>query len=181
MLIAASLIAMMGLAIYAAFARGVAVWELGNKTDKQEREIRFALDKIATELRNSFDFSRVVFGGTKGQVTFSTYIDTGAATEKPRAEPGKVTYFFDSARNTLFRIQERYVDFFQEERPQPKELISRLADFEIGYYYFDAVKSTCGWMDSWEDRNGFPLGVRISLKANCGGEEKSFVKTVYFP
>lgn len=181
LLITTSLIAMMGLAIYAAFAKGVAVWELCNETDKQEKEIRFALDKMAAELRNSFNFSRIVFGGTKGQIEFSTYIVMHPATEGPRTELGRVTYFFDPAQNTLLRIQERYVDIFQEERPEPKEFIAQLTGFEFGYYYFDAAKNVYDWMDSWEDRNDLPLGVRITLKAKDNGEEKSFVKTAYFP
>ncbi len=180
LLITTSLIAMMGLAIYAAFAKGVAVWELGNETDKQEKEIRFALDKMAAELRNSFNFSRIVFGGTKEQIEFSTYIVTHPATEGSRTEPGRVTYFFDPARNALLRIQERYVDIFQEERPEPKEFIAQLTGFEFGYYYFDPANNVYGWMDSWEGRNDLPLGVKINLKLKDGAEERSFVKTVYF-
>jgi prepilin-type N-terminal cleavage/methylation domain-containing protein len=181
LLIVTSIIALIGMAVFAAFSRGVAVWELGQKIDKKEPEVRFALEKIAAELRNSFDLSGIAFAGAKEQLSFSTYIDTGASTEEPRQEPGKVTYFFDGNDGALLRTQERYTEIFREGRPGPKKFISGLTGFEFGYYYFDPAKKSYGWMDSWEGGSGRPLGVRISLKFKDGEEERSFVKAVYFP
>ncbi len=181
LLIVTSLIALIGLAVFTAFSRGIAVWDLAQKTDKKEPEVRFALEKMATELRNSFDFSGIAFTGIKEQLSFSTYIDAGAATGDPRREPGKVTYIFDGNAGALLRIQERYIDIFREERPSPKKFISGLTGFGFGYYYFDPAKNSYGWMDSWEGRGDRPLGVRISLKFKSGEEERSLVKAVYFP
>jgi prepilin-type N-terminal cleavage/methylation domain-containing protein len=180
-LVTVSIVAMMGLAVYSAFAKGVAVWELGGRIDEREREIRFALENIATELRNSFYFSGIGFGGTKEQVWFPAYIKTGGAAGRPRVEPGRVAYYFDGAKNALQCIQKNYIDIFREESPPAKEVIPDITGLEFGYYNQNITKKSYEWADSWQGRGGRPLGVRISVNAKVAGEEKKFVKTVYFP
>ena len=180
-LVTVSIVAMMGLAIYAVFARGVAVWELGGRIDERERDIRFALEKIVTELRDSFSFSGIDFGGTKEQIWFPSYINTGSVTGKPRIEPGRAAYYFDGAKNALQCIQKSYIDMFREESPPAKEVIPGVTGLEFGYYYQNITKKSYEWADSWEGKGGRPLGVRISVKAKVGEEEKKFVRTVYFP
>jgi len=192
LLITASLIALMGLAIYATFARGVAVWERGSETDVIEQETRFGLEKMAKELRNSFKFSRIEFSGTKDAISFPTYVNpvryslsngvnTADIAQTPKWEIGRINYFYDSSKKSFFCREASYIDLFQDDLPKAREIVSQVNDLEISYYFFDAIGKTYKWKDSWSDKKDFPLGVRISLTVGSGEDEKEFVKTVYLP
>jgi len=181
LLITTSLIALMGLAIYSTFARGVTIWERGNKTNIGEQEARFILDSLAKELRNSFKFSGVEFSGTKSGISFPTYVNTAGIAQDPKWEVGKVSYFYDSGKKSFFRRQASYIDLFQEDLPEAKEVVFQVEDLEISYYFFDTIGKTYNWKDSWADKENFPLGVRIALTVGTGEGEEKFVKTIYLP
>lgn len=184
LLITTSLIALMGLAIYATFARGTMVWQRVGKTNIIEREVRFTLQSLAKELRNSFKFAGIKFSGTKEQISFPTYINTAGIAETPRWEVGRVNYFFDSSKKSFFRRQESYVDLFQSGRPDAKEVVPQVKDLEIRYYYFDVNDKKYKWKDIWDDKEIFPLGVKIALMVGSNEDnedEEEFVKTVYLP
>jgi len=181
LLITTSLIALMGLAIYSTFARGVMVWERGSKTDIVEQEARFTLQNLAKELRNSFKFSGIKFSGTKDAISFPTYVNTARVGEAPKWEIGRVSYFYDSSKKSFFCREASYVDLFQDDLPKAREIVSQVNDLEINYYFFDAIGKTYKWKNSWSDKETFPLGVRIALTTGSGEEGKEFVKTVYLP
>lgn len=181
LLITASLIALMGLAIYATFARGLAVWERGNKADIAEEELRFGLEKMAKELRSSFNFSGIEFKGSEDEISFPTYVNTAHIAGTPSWEVGEVSYSYDSKKKSFFRKEASYIDLFQDELPEREEIIPQIKDLEISYYFFDAIGRTYKWKDSWADKESFPLGVRVALTIESGEDEKEFVKTVYLP
>ncbi|MBL7085414.1 MAG: prepilin-type N-terminal cleavage/methylation domain-containing protein [Candidatus Omnitrophica bacterium] len=181
LLITTSLIALMGLAIYSTFARGVMVWDRGGKTNIVEREVKFTLQSLAKELRSSFKFSGIEFKGTKNEISFPTYVNTAGIAEAPKWEVGRVSYFFDSEKNTFSRWQKNYIDLFQPEKPEAEKVIPQIKDLDIRYYYFDAIGKAYKWKDSWSGKQDFPLGVRIELTTLSDEKEQKFVKTVYLP
>ena len=181
LLITTSLIALMGLAIYSTFARGVMVWERGSKTDVVEQEAMFSLQSLAKELKNSFKFSGIKFSGTKDGVFFPTYVNTARVGEAPKWEIGRVSYFYDSSKKSFFCREASYVDLFQDDLPKAREIVAQVNDLEINYYFFDAIAKTYKWKNSWSGKETFPLGVRIVLTIGSGEEGKEFVKTVYLP
>jgi len=181
LLITTSLIALMGLAIYSAFARGVTVWQRGNKTDVAEQEVRFVLENLAKELRNSFKFSGIEFEGTKNVISFPIYVNTAGIAQDPKWEVGRISYFYGSSKKSFFRMEASYIDLFQDDLPKAKEILSQVNDLEISYYFFDIIGKTYNWKDSWTDKENFPLGVKIKLLAGTGKDEKEFIKTVYLP
>jgi len=181
LLITTSLIALMGLAIYSTFVRGVMVWDRGSKTNIVEREVRFSLQSLAKELRSSFKFSGIEFKGTKNEISFPTYVNTAGIAQAPKWEVGRVSYFFDSKKNTFSRWQKSYIDLFQDDLPKAREIVSQVNDLEINYYFFDTIGKTYKWKNSWSDKENFPSGIRIVLTIGSGEEEKEFVKTVYIP
>ncbi|MBL7085422.1 MAG: prepilin-type N-terminal cleavage/methylation domain-containing protein [Candidatus Omnitrophica bacterium] len=181
LLITASLIALMGLAIYSTFARGIAVWERGGMTDVIEQETRFGLEKMAKELRNSFKFSGIKFSGTKNDVSFPTYVNIAGIGEAPKWEVGEVSYFYSSKKKSFFRKKANYVDLFQDDEPEAEEMVSQINNLEISYYFFDPIGKSYKWKDSWDGKESFPLGVKISLTVGSGEDEKEFIKTVYLP
>ena len=179
LLITTSLIALMGLAIYSTFARGVMVWDRGSKTNIVEREVRFTLRSLAKELRSSFKFSGIEFKGTKNEISFPTYVNTAGIAQAPKWEVGRVSYFFDSKKNTFSRWQKSYIDLFQPEKPEAEKVIPQIKDLGIKYYYFSAKDKMYIWKDSWDDKENFPLGVKMTLTIGSGEDEKEFIKTVY--
>ena len=181
LLITTSLIALMGLAIYSVFARGVMVWGRGGVINKVEQEVRFTLQSLAKELRNSFKFSGIEFSGTKSGISFPAYVNTAGIAQDPKWEVGKVSYFYDSSKKSFFRRQASYIELFQPDSLQAKEIVSQINDLGINYYFFDAIGKTYNWKDSWTDKENFPLGVKIKLSVGTDEDEKVFVKTVYLP
>ena len=180
LLLVTSLLALIGLAIFSTFSRGLAVWQRGSQNNTAELKARFALEKFGQEFRNSFKFSGLEFSGARDQITFPTIVNSSGIAEKPRWQVGRVSYFFDSGKNSVFRRGENYVDTFQSGRPPAEEVIPRVKDFQISYYYYDYLSGIYKWMDFISDSDRWPSGVKIEFTL-AGEKEKTIVKTVYLP
>ena len=177
LLITTSLIALMGLAIYSTFARGVMVWDRGCKTDIVSQEMRFTLQNLAKELRNSFKFSGIEFMGTKDGISFPTYVNTAEIGEAPKWEVGEVSYFYDKDASCVMRRALCVRCKAQDAKP----IAQNIKNLKMSYYFFDAISKTYKWKNSWSDKENFPSGIRIALTIENEEEENGFVKTVYLP
>lgn len=180
LLITTSLIAMMGLAVYSVFSRGIAVWNVASVSDYREAEIRFALEKAARELRNSVGFPGATFSGTESEVSFPTYINVTRPDGVPMAEVGRAVYYYDAGNKAVLRSQQSYIESFGEGSPAAKEQVGSVSGLKFEYCRYRAGEKGHEWVDSWQHASGPPLGVRINLDAVIAGGQRHFIKTVYF-
>lgn len=127
LMIVSVLIVLVGMIVYNAFRQGFALWTRVQYTSRQEIAIRF-LDRITRELKNSFQFNPVGFGGEADTIFFpsiylkydwdwsnkqgivedSDNLTATAISATPLPLITKVTYQYNKDDNTLMRTEEVY-------------------------------------------------------------------------
>jgi len=178
LLIAVALTAVIALAIFGTWTQGIRVWERANQAQFEDREVRFVLETMAKELRNSFLFTGMAFSGTGKEVSFPQMIHITGLTEISQREIGRVSYSFNPDEQALIRHQ---IGWFQSQTPEAEEVVSGAKDLKITYYQFDREDETYQWKEEWNDEEKQPLGVRVELTREDKEEVKTWVKTVALP
>jgi prepilin-type N-terminal cleavage/methylation domain-containing protein len=112
MLLAVSILAAVTVSLYQALSHGLRVWERSRQLSVEE-DVMIFFDKLATDLRNSFDFSLFDFEGGSGRIVFSTVISVpmGKGAEETvffADQIGRVEYGLDSMSNAIYRRQANY-------------------------------------------------------------------------
>ncbi|MFH0985951.1 MAG: prepilin-type N-terminal cleavage/methylation domain-containing protein [Candidatus Omnitrophota bacterium] len=181
LLITASLVAVLSVAVFSVLMRGMDVWKRVRSMDRAEDDVRLDLDKFSRELRTSFDFTPIVFTGEKGQIMFSTYLRAFDGEGLPMEALGKVTYFYSPEEKTLFRRQENYSDLFHPKRATFEKFIAPVEEAVFTYYAFNPAKQKFEWKEKWNEPSR-PAGVRLTLAIpdHENKKNKHIDKTVYF-
>ena len=166
------------------FIKGLQVWQRGQVNHQLERDVQFTLEKMAKELRNTFQFAGLSFKGTASDITFPSYVAVQTAgPESPiRQGIGTVSYFWDSSEKKLMRRQKTYDELFQRfQEPKAEVILAPVEDFKVQYYFFDSTLKSYGWKENWDEADPAPLGAKVIVTVKNNAKEEDFVKTVQFP
>lgn len=182
LILAASIFAIVAVAIYSTFGTGISAWKKTQKAQNVYQDIRLALDKMAQDLESAVlykdepDFSN--FAGMNNQVSFYTLVDVFR--EMPiHPELRKITYSLDG--NTLRRLEQTFAESVQEEQTQESEEIAGQIS-KLNFFYYYEVADDEPWMEAWDSAQSIPRGVKIDLELNGEAEENlAFTKYVFIP
>lgn len=181
-LLAASLVAIIGFAIYASFDSGIRVMERVNRVGEEE-DLNIFFEKLATEIQNSFRHKTIHFEGIPEKFSFPTLVQTNEELGGARSI-GRVSYFYDSSSQSVQKTQENVSDIFikeekEEEVVKPKRVLGGVRSLFFQYYDHDPIKGTYSWRGDWgEDAiDRIPLAVRVELVFEKG-EGKTVVRTI---
>lgn len=157
LLLSISILSIVMLAVYSAFALGINTYQRFNAVNLNERKVVLGLEKIGDELRQCLDFPDIGFEGNKEKLSFPVAAD---------GQIVKINYSFDSEKNFLYRQEQTQREILKEEEPSEKESLSKeflssIEDLNFSYYYFDKEEEEYHWVDSYKE--GLPLSVRIRL------------------
>ncbi|OGX24720.1 MAG: hypothetical protein A2787_01955 [Omnitrophica WOR_2 bacterium RIFCSPHIGHO2_01_FULL_48_9] len=182
-LLVVSLMAMVGLSIYSAFANGLKVWDRGKNLNAQE-DIMIFFDRIGAELRNSFRFSKVPFYGRSQRVVFPTMVKV---LPDPKMNPeensyisqiGKVEYEFDVVKDQLIRREASYGQAIQGRFSEKGAALRGIRNIEFKYYFPDEH----GELFSTQIIDDLPAAVTIEVEYfDQGGEVQKVIKTINIP
>ena len=173
LLISISILSIVMLAVYSAFALGINTYQRFNDVNLNERKAVLGLEKIGDELRQCLDFPAIGFRGSKEKFSFPGLSPTGQIV--------KISYSFDLNKKILYRQQQTQKEILEleeepsDEEPLFKEFLSSVEDLNFSYYYFDKQQEEYRWVDSCEQ--DLPLSVKIKLTV----EDESFTKIVSLP
>lgn len=153
-LLVASMVAMVTLALFNSFVNGIKIWERSRQLVLEE-DIAIFLDKFSVDLRNAFDFSKLPAKGSTYKFAFPTLIHTLA---DPRAglppqeyidQIGMVEYYYDSTANALFRRQANYGQALRDQFGPPYKLAGHIDSVQFHYHYYidDGEKVSDGILD----------------------------------
>lgn len=180
LMISASLIAVLSLAIFSTFARGLDVWKRVKTLDRVEDHVHVALEKFSRELRTTFNFKPVKFTGEKNRIVFPTYVRLKGSADPNLEHVGKVTYLFNPEKRAIFRRQEGYSDLFHSERVPVEKFIAPVEEAVFAYYAFNPGEEKYEWREKWKEPLR-PEGVRLTITVlGPDGKQKHIVKTVFF-
>lgn len=198
LLVSTSIFALIGVAIYSAFANGITVWKIANIDKREEKIIRLTLEKMAQEIRNVFayDFTdKITFLGEEHYISFPSIVNTQRS-GTPQFEVGRIVYFFDEINDAFYRQQKTYPEVFPEveglgepdlfNKEFSKKLVSGIKEIDFTYFCKD-LTDKYDWQHSWGTKDAvgeesIPKAVKIELTyEDDTGDELKFSKTIFIP
>ena len=182
-LLVASLISIISVAIYNALSNGLRVWERSRQVVVEE-DIAIFIDKLTTDLHNTFFYSKIKIEGNDYRFTFPTMVSVMADKRGPgpygeyQDQLGRVEYYFDYATHAIYRRQANYSqaimgDYFS----QPQLLVSLVDRLKIEYYYLTDE----GEVFSQDIFDVLPSGLEITVEFSDSQKTKKFFKVVNVP
>jgi len=185
--ISTAIIFLVGAVVYSIFFNAVNVWRRASISRKLEKDVAINLTKIARDVRNSFEFSSIPFEGAENYVSFAGLVPMAASSGGSGLEVGRIMYFFDKDKTTLFKEEKRYPQVFKEsgtEEDYTVPVITDVSDMVFSYCYLDNLTGEYKWKDDWkiEDQDSIPQAVKLDLVFKKDGRETSRVsKTIFMP
>jgi len=176
------LLGVIGVALYNAFANGLAIWERSNYTFAEE-DIMIFFDKISYDLRNTLPYSKIRFNGNKHQLAFATVVSTPVDTHKSKGrsyfvdEIGRVEYEFDRSRRQLYRRQGNYSQALDGTFGEERLLMSNGPSVEFLYYYRGIEE----YEEAQKATDIIPTLVKITVEFWDGKNKRNMVKVVALP
>jgi len=177
---------------YMAFSIGILAHLKEERATENYENARLVLNKFAMEFQNALYTNNLGLGGKAMEVYF--YMNPeGQATETPRRVTYKVKKSVEGV--SLLRYEVDWSDAFAEESASlPKhyqEMAFPLKAIQFEYFKkevenpndmslfskFAKDQVTYEWVDSWDRKDGFPLGIKMVLDY----PEKSFVRHIPSP
>ncbi len=184
----AALLSAIGVALYASFSTGISAWQKINAGLTIE-DINIFLDKISSELRNSFQFKGILLKGESGAIRFPILF-YGRDKKGVQKEIGEVHYEFNQKLQGIYRTYRSYSEVYQEKNTFAERIAGPIQSFELQYYYYDPQQEEYLWTSVWQnaqDALGFeeekklPAAVRIIITVRQEDEARQIVKTVSIP
>lgn len=146
LLIAFTIFSVAMVIVSSVFATGIAAWKRGEKESGFYQELRFALDRMAIELRNALSYEKIPFEGRKELVSF-------VQVHFPRSSPPEwvqVTYEIKKAEDSTFLV--RRTTPFSGGETEEETLLSGLSEISFAYPFFEA-EGKWSWEESWVSRS----------------------------
>lgn len=181
-MMAAALTALVGLAIYANFATGIRVMKKLTQPSG-DADLYIFFEKFSRDLENAFLYNGIPFHGEKEKLSFATTILTEAVLGGERGI-GRVTYSYESGRNSIGRAQENVSQIYQDEEAEARPILDQIYSLTFRYYKYNAKDKIYLWKEEWdeeEEENKNPVAVRIDLEFKDEEGKHSSVKTIAIP
>ena len=188
LMLAASIFAIVALAIYSTFGSGISVWKKTEKTQNLYQDIRLVLNKMAYDLENAVLYSEPEeeeelsnFAGERNEISFFTIVDVFQKLPTHQ-QLRRIAYSLDESTRMLLRQELTYPESVQEAyEKEPEEIAAHISNLTFFYYYENKDdEPPYEWMDSWDPAQGIPQGVKIELEVEAE-EELIFTKYVFIP
>jgi prepilin-type N-terminal cleavage/methylation domain-containing protein len=173
LLIVCVLLSIISLAIYGTLSKGVDIWEKVNTQIYQE-DFSIFLEKLTSDLRNSFEYADLAFAGSEDKLEFATFVDNPRLAART---VGKVIYFYSSSEKMINRRQLDYSQIYQNTLVPSQDALGEVGSLRFSYYFFDSEKKEYVWNDVWENE-GVPEAVRIEIEIEESGITNKIVRTV---
>ncbi|MDP8213351.1 MAG: type II secretion system protein [Candidatus Zapsychrus exili] len=164
-LIVISLFSVLSIALYNALANGLRVWDRSNYALIEEDIVIF-FDKINSDLRNTFYYSKISFEGTDNKFSFPTIVYTPAdprSTQKKEGyvnQIGKVEYYFDSLDGGIYKREANYSKAESDKFFKARLLVGPVDS--LGFKYFYSTDS--GEIESDKTLETFPSGLEVTVE-----------------
>jgi len=179
-LITSAIFAVIMVTVYSVFRTGTFGYKDIEENLQAQQSARQVLERIALDLRNSFNSSdnSTGFSGKYNEVSFFSLVDTFVdgkflkkyALVSYKLQDDKLMRLCRTGKEAL---NDKSEVTFEEFAPGIKEV-------SFGYAGIQQEESGIAWKDSWLDNNTLPLAVRINLIFNDKSKQ-DFEKTVFLP
>ena len=144
-LLAASLTAVVGLAVYANLASGISMMQRIVGTSAEE-DVAIFFEKFERELQNSFHYKEVQFHGEPDTFSFASQIGTDPLLGGDEGI-GRITYLYNSSEKSIIRREQNVHEIFEEKEGIFRTALSNISDLGLEYLGYDSSRSRFEWTD----------------------------------
>lgn len=182
-----TIFAVVAITVYSTFGTGLSAWRKAQKTQQLYQDVRLGLNRIARDLENAVLYSQEPkfpnFTGTKSEISFYSLVDTYRAIPQ-HPELRKITYSLDESTQILQRLEQNLPlpeEGEEIEAEAQEALAEKIAALKFFYCYEDKDDDeSYKWLDTWNNAEEVPQGVKIELALEEAGE-LPFTKYVFIP
>ncbi|MEK7447908.1 MAG: hypothetical protein AAB019_00325 [Planctomycetota bacterium] len=136
-LLAVSLIAVVGLAIFQVYAQGTQVWRRVQTTGQQKERVLIFLERFSKELKNTFRSDGIPFSGTAQSISLAGLVPELVVQGEEQDyifKPGRLQYEFDPVQKVLKRAQITYPNLDKPTDSFFRPELENIEEFSFSYY-----------------------------------------------
>lgn len=170
-LVVVALFSIIGVSLFSSFSMGMKVWKRAVSPNGSYRKSLVALERLSTELRRTFNYSRIDFLGEKESISFANIFGDRIY---------NISYAFNGSDGGLYR-QSRFMQEISEmeDAAKARKIVGSVKDVTFAFYGFDNEKGHADFLAAWDhSRPGLPAAVKVSLELESG---ETFEKIILIP
>jgi prepilin-type N-terminal cleavage/methylation domain-containing protein len=179
MIIVLAMLSVVGLAIVTTLGNGIKIWQQLNLAVAKE-DINIFFERIARELRNTYEFSTISFYGQMHEVSFPAFVVTLGSSLPQETGIGRIVYSYDKTTGELTREKRNYSQIYKGKSGSRQRLLNDIGSLNFSYYFYDQKQKEYMWLEEWQQA-GLPLAVRIELEFNNGYQSERIIRTIGIP
>ena len=180
LLIASAILSVVLVTVYSAFRTGIFGYRNIDEVIKDNNIARLILERINTDLRNSFCYSKEesFFSGSQNEIEFLCLSDVFLKDKLVR-DYSRISYKFQN--NKIYRLCRSNKESLNEDfLAEPEEISSNIESLVFNYGYLNETTNLIEWKDIWqEDKKNPPQLVRVKLTLE-GKRKPEFERTIFF-
>jgi len=176
-----SMAGIISVAVYRSLSNGIKIWKRDRSIAAEEDAMIF-FDKISQDLKNSFSFSQIGFEGRFNNMSFPTVVRSFP--DNSEFDPGeyiyqvgRVEYYYDTIRKTLFRKQADYGRAVNDKFETPSVMVHPVS--RVRFRYYKRMPGGFGFSD--ESGGSMPVAVEITLEIPSGKKTYSISRIISVP
>ncbi len=200
LLLALTLFAIVASSSASIFRLGLDIWAR-SQGRSVERKVVLALERMGQDIRSSLKIKNInsgmglelslkkqemKFGGETGRFSLPTIVSF-SDTRGISTQFGRITYAANLQAKGLCRMVESATDIYKSKQPPCVVLATHLSQIKFEYWLYDRIAKQYSWYDRWEETDGTPMAIRVSmkvdpdLKAAGGRAGRLYQKTILVP
>jgi prepilin-type N-terminal cleavage/methylation domain-containing protein len=189
LMVAASIVGLIGLAVLTVFAGGLRVYERVQSYGAARADVFFALEEMEKDLRNIFPLSAIGFEGSSKKISFPAVIETLETLDDEQSvvpSVGKAVYYLEDTGAEAKLLKSEKQDYSRAAAPESAgargQVLASVKDIEFSYYSFDEGSKAVIWKGSWSKGEGtFPKAVKVEVTFHDGSRDVRQIRTVWVP
>ncbi|MCX5678719.1 MAG: type II secretion system protein [Candidatus Omnitrophica bacterium] len=207
MMLAAGILAIIGLTIVSTFSGGMNIFYRIEGQTAAKTDVLVAMEKMERDLRDTFCYTGIDFIGSSRKMAFPGLIRAFNDKGLPEESLGSISYYLDDRmrKRALSREVKRYSYAVKKESSPPGDILplAEIEDVNFKYYTYDPESESYNWASSWDktekikkkkeegvatgdvllkDREeNIPLGVKIEISYKENGRTITLNRAVFLP
>ena len=179
-LLTATLVSIIGVAVFQAFNNGVKLWARSKGLDRDLAAAMF-LERVGDDLRSTVTIAGVPFKGTGARFSFPAVVWTPADRRGARSaeglvdQVGAIEYYYDDGAKIVYRRQANYSQALKRQWGDPQEAAASVEGL-AAYYYFSGNN---GMQARTLADGAVPAGIMLEMSYRNGTGEHRLKR--FFP
>lgn len=180
-MIAASLFAVIGLALVGSFTSGMKIWNKVYRGNLQE-QIGIFFDKTTVDFHNVFYYKSIQFSGDDKKVIFPTLVSTYSLNPGLKKGVGQISLYWDKDSQQIMQEIKNLSNIYTQKQGVVKILLKNVENLVFNYYYYNKDEKKYAWVNKWQPKdNVLPLAISIAVSINYENKLYTFNKAIFFP